>query len=74
MYGQSQADIEKVITSSDGFTIRWLSVGNILGGGRGVQPQKNPKKTKPKMGIAGNVGFFEKGVESPFLNIPDNLI
>ena len=26
------------------------------------------------MGIAGNVGFFEKGVESPFLNIPDNLI
>ena len=40
----------------------------------------NPKKPKPKMGIAGSFGFFwvflvflEKGVESTFLNIPDHL-
>ena len=47
-------------------------------GGGGVQPKKTLKKPNPKqMGIAGNVGFFwvflEKGVESTFSNIPNNL-
>ena len=49
MYGQSQADIEKVITSSDGFTIRWLSVGNILGG-EGGSTSKKPKKNQTQNG------------------------
>ena len=37
----------------------------------------NPKKPKPKMGIAGSFWVFwvlkKKGVESTFLNIPDHL-